>query len=136
MAKQKKATAAEQTPLRYTGARIPEANDPVPMAMPLGACRPTPINEVLARYVHQAISAQSPENQKPETWEEANDFEEEEIDEGLDFSPYELKELVPEGDPTLLLEPERPSEAVQAPEKAPEDLTPPPESERPSEPSG
>lgn len=72
--------------------------DTTPIEMPLGACRPTPLQDIVARMVREAIAVEAGE--EPETWEESNDFEEEDPD-ILDFSPYELQELPDEAvDPT------------------------------------
>lgn len=76
--------------MRYNGKRDPENLDTTPIEMPLGACRPTPIQDLIARMVRQAIVEEK--GIEPETWEESDDFEEEDPD-TLDFSRYELLDI-------------------------------------------
>lgn len=64
--------------------------DTTPIEMPLGAIRPTPLQDLIARMVHQAIEIEKGE--EVETWEESDDFEEEDPD-TLDISQYELQDL-------------------------------------------
>ncbi len=64
--------------------------DTTPIEMPLGAMRPTPIQDIIARMVHNAI--QSEKGDEYETQEEANDFEEED-ETLLDLSPYTLTDI-------------------------------------------
>lgn len=72
--------------------------DTTPIEMPLGACRPTPLQDIVARMVREAVAIEKGE--EFESWEENNDFEEEDPD-VLDLSPYELQELPDEAvDPT------------------------------------
>lgn len=99
MAKEKKATAAKQLPSHHGGIPEPEDLDPTPMEMPLGSCKPTPLNELIARAVHAQLQAEK--NAEQETWDEANDFEPDEPEDTLDFSPYELTEVeeeIPQAD--------------------------------------
>lgn len=101
MARKKEPTGA-QLPARYSQPD-PEENDGVPVEMPLGACRPTPLSELLARAVHEMVQQQTEEDY--ETPEEADDFEEDDPD-TLDFSEYEFDDVEPE--------------PLQAPEPSPE----------------
>lgn len=108
-----------QVPTRY-GRPDPEKLDPTPIEVPFSARRPRPLQDVIARMVRDAIAVEKGE--EFETFEEANDFEEDDPD-TLDLSPYELKEL--REDPTdLQLEtealtpanpPDKPSEPAGAP---------------------
>lgn len=64
--------------------------DTTPVEMPLGASRPTPLQDIVARMVREAVAIEKGE--EFETWEEQNDFDEEDPD-TLDLSPYELQEI-------------------------------------------
>lgn len=85
-------TDAGKTPAHWGGNPKPEALDPTPMEIPASCQTPTPLNEIIARFVQQEVNER--ENQGVESWEEADDFEEDEHM-LLDFSPYELKEIPP-----------------------------------------
>jgi len=71
----------------------PEMLDTTPIEMPLGAMQPTPIHELIARMVRQAVAEETDED--PESFNEANDFEEED-DTLLDMSPYTLMDQEPD----------------------------------------
>lgn len=75
-----------ERPTRY-GAPDPEDLDTTPIEMPLGARRPTPIHELIARMVKEAVATET--NEDYETFDESNDFDEEDPD-TIDLSPYEL----------------------------------------------
>lgn len=90
MAEKKKATAAKPLPTHHGGSPDVEQLDCTPMEMPLGFAKPTPIHELIARAVRQEIDQQGEDQH--ETWEEADDFEEEDPD-VLDFSAYEFEHL-------------------------------------------
>lgn len=64
--------------------------DLTPIEMPFDACKPATLQEMVARYVRQAVSLERDE--EFETPEEADDFEPED-EMTLDFSPYEFDEL-------------------------------------------
>lgn len=64
--------------------------DNTPVEMPFGSCRPTPLQDLIARMVREAVQAEK--GDEFETFEESNDFEEEDPD-TLDLSRYELQEL-------------------------------------------
>lgn len=107
-----------------------EECDPTPMEIPLGAKRPIPLNEMIARFIRDEVQRESAE--EFETLEEADDFEPEDED-LLDLSPYEMtamqaeypiEEVPQEGD-------EAPAEADDA-QNAPLD-TPDAESENVAE---
>lgn len=68
--------------------------DPTPVEMPIGYTRPRSLQDYIATMVRQAVMAEQEE--EFETWEESDDFEEEDPD-TLDFSKYELQELQDEG---------------------------------------
>ena len=82
-------------PERY-GRPDPEVLDDTPVAMPLSACRPPNLTEQIAKMVRAAI--QEERQDEMETFEEANDFEEEDP-EAIDLSPYELTPMQAEYDP-------------------------------------
>lgn len=67
--------------------------DSTPVEMPFGSCRPTPLQDLIARMVREAV--ESEKGDEFESFEESNDFEEEDPD-TLDLSRYELQELPPE----------------------------------------
>lgn len=70
-----------------------EKPDTRPMEIPLDACRPQTMEELVKKYVAVTLSAQM-EDQGHETFEESNDFD---IDEDDDFvSPYEIVEMIDE----------------------------------------
>jgi hypothetical protein len=80
--------------------------DKTPVEMPLGARHPTPLNEIIARMVRQAVAEE--EGKEPESYEEANDFEPDETD-LPDFSPYTLTPIIedyPEGEAPASLDPQ------------------------------
>lgn len=106
-------------PKRYGGTPDPEKLDKTPVAMPMGACRPTPLVDIIARMVREAVVEETDEDF--ETAGEADDFEEE-TDELLDMSPYTLKDLeeeIPIADAQELA-PE-PESASQTPSEAPQE---------------
>lgn len=81
----------------------PEPCDPNPVEMPLGYCRPTPLQDMIANMVRQAIEIEKDDNY--ESIEEADDFEEE-SDELLDLSPYTFDDVVEELQSPAQLEPD------------------------------
>lgn len=83
-------------PTRY-GRFKPEALDFTPIEMPLGACRPTPLQDLIAQMVRQQVM-QSREEEFGSITDE-DDFEEDE-DYTLDFSKYELSDVEDEDLPT------------------------------------
>lgn len=92
MAKRSEAKPLNEPPPRWGRKGDPEELDPTPMEMPLGHCRPTPIHELIARAVHQEMSQKNDEGY--ETFEEANDFEMDDVDDVLmDMTPYELNDM-------------------------------------------
>lgn len=95
-------------PSRY-GAPDPEKLDTTPVALPVGACQPTPLQDIVARLVREAIELEKDE--EFESFEESNDFEEEDPD-TLNMSPYELTDMTEE-----FLTPE----AQEAPQETPDD---------------
>lgn len=64
--------------------------DTTPIEMPIGASRPRSLEDYIATMVRNAVMAEKQE--EFETWEESDDFEEEDPD-ILDLSRYELQEL-------------------------------------------
>lgn len=125
MSKETSRQAPRSVPNHWGGNADPEPNSGVPIEMPLNACRPTPLNELIARFVRTEL-AQQTENEV-ESWDEANDFEDEDGD-GLllNLSPYELKDL--ESDPGSY-----DLEASEPPSEAPEEPIPPPKEPDPPE---
>ena len=104
----------------------PENLDTTPVAMPAGYCRPTPIQEILARMVKEAIEVERGE--EFETEEEADDFEEEDPA-VLDMSPYTFENIQDDYIPDHFLASEPPTETAEPPEAPPTvgeaDQTPP-----------
>lgn len=97
-----------------------EVLDPTPLEIPLGAGQPPSIQEMIAKYVHETLKKE--ENLEPESWEEANDFEEEDPDTLVMSSRYELKELEPDLDATY--DPDReptPANASKTAQEAPQE---------------
>lgn len=104
----------------------PEDLDTTPIEMPLGSMHPTPINDLIAKMVHDAISQEKDE--EFESYEESQDFEDDDESSLLDFSPYELIDLQPEAEPSEAseLQPEDPpaASAEIVPPEPPEDDKP------------
>lgn len=90
-AKKTGGSVKQTTPKHWGGSPSPEELDPTPMELPAGHTIPTPLHELIANFVRSEREALDEEEY--ETYEEANDFEEEEDPGLLDFSPYELQEL-------------------------------------------
>jgi hypothetical protein len=82
-------------PQHWTAGPDPEDLDLTPVEMPLGACRPEPLEQIISRMVRAAVEEERGE--EFETPEEAEDFEEEDP-EVLGLSPYELVDMKPEPD--------------------------------------
>lgn len=78
---------------RFQSANGPDFTDTTPLEIPLGACRPTPLHDLIARMVRDQMQSESDE--EFESIEAADDFEEEDPD-VLDFSRYELSEATEE----------------------------------------
>lgn len=101
------------------GGYPPQEMDETPVEIPIGLSRPTPLQDIIAKMVRQAVEAERGE--EFETPEESDDFEPE--DENLmDFSPYELQDTAeefilddPSSDPTPIQETH--SAASQAPQE-------------------
>ncbi|AXL15455.1 hypothetical protein [Microviridae sp.] len=111
-----------ERPTRY-GSPDPEQLDTTPMEMPLGAQAPTPLHEIIARMVRQAVDVET--NDEHESFDEANDFEEED-EATLDMSPYTLVDM----EPDQYEEPEpEPAPAEEQPGDPPD-----PDEEEPSQP--
>lgn len=121
--------SSSQLPSRY-GRPDPETNSGIPLEMPFGACRPTPLEELIARMVRQEVMSRT--NSEPETFEESNDFEDDDDPDLLDISPYELTEVTEEYEMT----PQTVSEAASETNEADPKATPRPESSGPSEAAG
>lgn len=102
--------------------------DTTPIAMPMGAMHPTPLADLIARMVKQAVEQEKQE--EFETMEESDDFEMDD-DDLLDLSPYEFNELTDEFPLSELerseAEPENLAEAERKPSSDNND--PPPEVE-------
>jgi hypothetical protein len=93
--------------------------DTTPVEMPIGFSAPTPLADMIARMVREAVAKE--EGDEFESMDEANDFELDDIDdELLDFSPYELHDLEPEFE-------DPPAEPAQTPSEAPQETITPPE---------
>lgn len=139
MAKRSKATAAKQLPRRYHRANDAEVLDNTPIELPAGYRTPLGLDEMIARAVANELSLKQDDD--PETWDEANDFEVPD-DELLDFSPYTLKEVVEVDPVTSQMDPET-ADAFREFLKSRENASEAPESansekaaSRPPEPNG
>ncbi|AXL14875.1 hypothetical protein [Microviridae sp.] len=118
-------------PTRY-GSPDPEMLDTTPIEMPLGAMQPTPIHELIARMVRQAVQAETEEEH--ETFDEANDFEEDD-DTLLDMSPYTLQDMEPDDwQPPEFQSPETESSQGDSPSDPPTGDPPDPNAEEPAQP--
>lgn len=107
----------KRMPLHHGGFPDPEVNSGIPKEMPIGACRPRSLQEIIATMVFNEVQAR--EKPEAESWDEANDFDlPDDLDSQLDFSPYELKELTEEEplvpDPTPPVEANGPENGSQA----------------------
>ena len=93
-----------------------EQLDPTPMEMPLGARMPESLQDTIARMVRVAVQEET--NEELESWDEANDFTEDDPD-VLDFSPYEFDDLEQEGNPFIEMKdaPEPTDEPDEPPER-------------------
>jgi hypothetical protein len=81
----------ESNPKRMGRSDGPEYNSGEPIEMPLGACTPTPLQDIIARMVREAVEIQTGDDH--ESWDEANDFEMPTDEDQIDFSPYELTDM-------------------------------------------
>lgn len=68
-----------------------EKNDPTPMAKPIGYNQPLSLQDEIRRFIRQEVSVQA-QDDGHETFEEADDFEEEDPD-TVDLTNYELTAL-------------------------------------------
>lgn len=103
---------------RYGFKQLPyDELDTTPVAMPANASQPPTMEELIAKYLRIERMREEHAKEEPETWEEANDFEEEDPD-TLDFSPYELQELQEELETGYKPDPP-PQEAQEAPNVTP-----------------
>jgi hypothetical protein len=64
--------------------------DVTPVEMPIGYQQPTPLHQLMAKMIRDAIQAEK--NEEMETFEEADDFEEEDPD-TLNLQGYEFAEI-------------------------------------------
>ncbi len=69
----------------------PETHDDTPVEIPVSMTKPESMEEMMARLIAERI-ASTATAQGFDTWEEDEDFEDEDPD-LLDFTPYELNEL-------------------------------------------
>lgn len=106
--------------------RLPEEEEKVlddtPIEMPAGYSVPTPLTDLIATMVREAV--QSEQKESFETPEEADDFDIDD-DELLNLSPYELTELEdqePMEKPVV-----RAQESHETPSEAPQETITPPE---------
>lgn len=101
-----------------------EYPDPTPVEIPVELRKPETMDEKMRRIVREQISFRAAENGQ-ETYEEANDFD---VDDGFEddalFSPYELKDMLPEYNENMVTPDGSPvygeSEASGDPKKSPE----------------
>lgn len=94
----------------YGGNAKPEPLDPTPMEIPLGACQPESLEQLVAKYMR--IQIEQEKGEEFESFEDANDFEEEDPDTLWLDTRYTLQEVEPEAiDPGY--DPEKPPQAAQ-----------------------
>lgn len=110
-------SVSAKTPPHWGGKPQPEANSGIPVAMPINCERPPSLEALVAKYVHETMTQK--ENVAKETWEEADDFEEDDPD-TLDLSKYEFVNLQDDFDPKYdpFAHVETPS---QTPQEAPQE---------------
>lgn len=82
--------------------------DPTPIEVPTNASIPTPLHELIGRFV-----AEQSREEELETYEDADDFDMDTEAELLDMSPYTLNEVEPD------------AETVDSAEVPPDDPDPP-----------
>lgn len=93
--------------------------DTTPVEMPIGSVRPTPLHDLIARMVRQAVSDETEVDF--EAFDEADDFEEEDPD-TLDLSAYQLSETNEE---MTLADWQAAEESEAEPTPHPDDTLPP-----------
>jgi len=106
---------------RYASGEGPEQLDPTPKEMPAGCFRPKSLQEMMAEMLREHIEASKYEEEGFETYEEANDFEEEDPD-ILEMSPYTLLEapeepIMPKEPPPQEVEKTLAQEALKPPQE-------------------
>lgn len=101
---------SKKQPNLFRGRPVAEEKpmDTTPVEMPMGYITPTPLHDLIASMVRQAVEEEK--DDEFETIEEADDFDMPD-DELLDMSPYEFDDLVEE----------EPLEAPQTPSEAPQE---------------
>ena len=91
-----------------------------PVEMPVGYGVPTPLEDLIARMVKDAVADERQDDDDFETIQEANDFDWPGIDEELiNFTPYDLAEsheAIPE-EPTSLTEENIELQPMEAPQE-------------------
>lgn len=106
----------------------PEKCDPTPKELPVGAVIPDTLEDIVARLLHEQRTKET--MQGYETPEEADDFEDDDIDTLLDFSPYELPEVqeeyltLPAGESLPAPPADNPPAAEASPEAGKPDASP------------
>lgn len=98
---------------RFTPDRDIEQMDTTPMEIPIGAGVPRSLRDIMLSYMGEAVAKANGTWNEQESWEESQDFEEEDPD-MLDLSPYELIEL--DEEPAAVLPATSPEAAPEAPE--------------------
>lgn len=100
---------ANKPPAHWGGSPTAEELDTTPVEMPMGACRPKPLVELIADMVRQQVEER--QNEQVESFGDADDFDDPDPEE-LDFTRYELLEI--EDDINPFHAPEPTQEAAQA----------------------
>lgn len=95
--------------------------DTTPIAMPAGYAVPTPLQDIIARMVRNAVEQEREE--EFETLEESDDFDIDD-DELLDLSPYELADLQDEFPMLTAERPVEPDQGDSPSSEGPPDPTP------------
>ena len=110
----------------------PETPDPMPVEIPVGHTRPQTLEDIVARLIHIETQKTADANSEKETPEEADDFDmPDDLDEMLDFSPYELPDVLEEAE-SIPLDPQPPL-AATPPETLPPEASPEAGKPEPSE---
>lgn len=101
-----------KTPAHWGGDPQPEKNSGIPVEMPTSCRRPDSLESMIAKYVHAHVQRESKE--ELETWEDADDFDEQDPD-TLEMTKYEFTDMPEPMDPTYdpYYRPEPPQEAPQ-----------------------
>ena len=104
------------TPTHWGGDSKEPVLDHTPVAMPVNHMRPTPLHELIAKFVRDE---QARSEEELETYEDANDFEPDEPEDVLQFTtPYTVFETVESEDSVDSAEPAAQPDTQPEPDQA------------------